>query len=98
MNTLFGEIAARVAAFDPETEVILAAIPAKDIMIAENRSQLYDSGIGSGGKLIEPPYAISTVTYWKPKKKQRADHVTLKDKGNFHASIDIKFNEKNLMA
>lgn len=50
--------------------------------------QLYDKGIDGTGKRLEG-YTRTTIRY-KLQKGQPADRTTLKDEGEFHASIEIK--------
>lgn len=98
MNTLFGDLAKRVAAFDPYKEAIKAAIPAKAEIIDYNvEDQLYELGIGSKGK---------SIGYYEPYTKERKElksslgigdgkisNVTLRDEGDFHSSFDVEFRE-----
>lgn len=98
MNTLFGDLAKRVAAFDPYKEAIKAAIPAKAEIIDYNvEDQLYELGIDNRNKSIgdyEP--------YTKERKQLKRDlgigdgrisNVTLRDEGEFHKSFDVEFRD-----
>ncbi len=98
MNTLFGDMAKRVEAFDPNKEAILAAVPAKAEIIDFNvEDQLYEEGIGSKGKSIGryQPYTLQ-----RKEAKQalgigdgKTSNVTLRDQGDFHSSFDVEFRE-----
>lgn len=57
----------------------------KDYLVEK---QLFDKGIDGTGKRLEG-YTRTTIRY-KIAKGQPADRTTLKDEGNFHASITIK--------
>lgn len=98
MSTLFGDMAKRVEAFDPNREAIIAAVPAKAEIIDYNvEDQLYERGIGSKGK------SIGDYQPYTKERKQiksslgigdgRIDHVTLRDEGDFQRSFDVKFKE-----
>lgn len=93
MNTLFGDLAKRVAAFDPYKETIIAAKLAEDDIIAENISALYDSGQRADGT------ELGDYSKWTAARKEadgeRFDHVTLRDTGRFYASMKVKFDEKS---
>lgn len=90
MNTLFGDMAKRVEAFDPYEEAIIATKEAEAEIIDFNvEDQLYERGIDSRGKSLGE-YANFT----KEKKEQEGkpfDRVTLRDEGDFHRSFNVKF-------
>lgn len=98
MNTLFGDMAKRVAAFDPYKEAILAAVPAKAEIIDFNvEDQLYEQGIGSRGKSIGAyqPYTIERkeIKSALGVGDGKISNVTLRDAGDFHSSFDVEFRD-----
>lgn len=59
-------------------------------------NRMYEEGMrraasGSGTEMIEPDYAHVTRYVYKRKKRQRADHVTLRDTGRFHESLRLVY-------
>lgn len=59
-------------------------------MIAED--QMYNRGITGKNTEITPGYKISTIKR-KKKKRQRTDHVTLKDTGLFYNKMYVEYDE-----
>lgn len=60
-----------------------------EILMA-NISQMYDSGENRAGEKIQPPYVPLTVSI-KKQKGQPTNRVTLRDTGEFHASLGIEY-------
>jgi len=77
-------------------QAMMVALSSQEDDIAElNRKQLY-SGKDSAGVKMVPPYATSTKKY-KRKKGQPVNRVTLKDRGDFYASIRAQAMPQGLM-
>ena len=94
MNTLFGDMAVALAAFNPEEEAMLSAKRNRLKIIRLNRDeQMYEEGIDSRGDKIGR-YADSTKRY-KESVGQRTDHITLRDTQKFHASMDVRFSKNS---
>lgn len=65
----------------------------EDLVLKLNTNdQLFDSGVDSMGKKIEPKYTASTVAT-KRSKGQPTGRVTLRDKGDFHASFFVLYED-----
>lgn len=56
--------------------------------IEDKQTEQMEQGITREGDPIEPPYSPFTVQI-KRSKGQRSDRVTLKDTGDFHASVKV---------
>ena len=68
---------------------MMAAMSEYEMDIADmNRAQLW-AGKDSSNTKMSPPYAKSTKKR-KARKGQPTNRITLKDRGNFHASITAK--------
>lgn len=92
MNTLFGDMAERLAAFNPEEEAVLSAKRNRLKIIRLNRDdQMYEQGIDSRGDKIGD-YAQATIEKKKYEGK-RYDHITLRDTEAFHKSMDVRFRK-----
>lgn len=68
----------------------------EDEIVAIVVNRMYEKGLrraasGGGTEPIEPDYANVTRYVYKPKKGQRADHVTLRDTGRFHKSLRLVY-------
>ncbi len=96
MNTLFGDMAKRVEAFDPNREAIIAAKSAEDEIIEFNvEDQLYDRGIDSAG-LSLGEYRKKTKVLKGIKSAAglgdgKVSNMTLRDTGDFHKSFKVKY-------
>lgn len=98
MNTLFGDMAKRVAQFNPEKEAIIATKSAKDEIIDFNvEDQLYEEGINNKGQSLG-----EYQPYTKEKKQIKSaagvgdgkiSNVTLRDEGRFHRSFKVKYSK-----
>ena len=94
MKTPFDDLLNNVSMFNRniEQEVIQATVgkkaDRKRIVDLNIHDQQYERGEFATGQPL-PAYAKATVDYWKPSKGQRADHTTLRDSQEFHASFDI---------
>lgn len=89
--TMFGRQLAFLDSFEATLfENIRKTIDENSIELKEYviESQLYDQGIDGDGRKLEG-YKRTTIRY-KIAKGQPADRTTLKDKGNFYASIEIR--------
>lgn len=83
----------RVLDFDRKFDQLIIDLASsfKDEIIKMNTDvQLFEKGELSTGKKIRPPYAKVTKAI-KRKAGQPTNRVTLKDKGDFHDSIDLVF-------
>jgi hypothetical protein len=92
MNTLFGDMAANLSAFNPEEEAIIATKRAEAEIIDFNvEDQLYEKGINSQGKSIGDyqPFTIAK----KEGEGKRTSNVTLRDEGDFHSSFKVKYGK-----
>lgn len=92
MNTLFGDMAVALAAFNPEEEAIIAAKQAEAEIIDFNvEDQLYERGINAQGKSIGDyqPYTVEK----KQAEGKPYDRVTLRDEGDFHSSFKVKYGK-----
>ncbi len=96
INTLFGDMAERLAEFIPEEEVIVSAKRNRLKIIRLNRDdQMYRRGIdATGDRILDGKYHPYTIEK-KREQGQPYDRVTLRDTSAFHASMDIKFNKSS---
>lgn len=62
----------------------------EDLVLFMNQSQMEKSGIDSEGNEINPGYTEFTIKI-KMEKGQPFDKVTLKDTGDFHNSLYIRY-------
>ena len=67
----------------------------EEMIRINTEDQLEEEGIDSLGRKLGD-YAPSTIAY-KRRKGQRYDHVTLKDKGDFYNSFNIKVNVNEII-
>jgi hypothetical protein len=96
MNTLFGDMAANLATFNPELEAINAARPHAEKIVELNRDdQMFEQGIKSDGSVIGRGDYHPVTKEKKAAEGQRYDHITLRDTQKFHASMKVKFNDKS---
>lgn len=96
MNTIFGDMAANLATFDPQTEAINAARPHHEKIVELNRDdQMFEQGIKSDGSVIGTGDYARLTKEKKAAEGQRYDHITLRDTQRFHASMKVKFNDKS---
>lgn len=94
MNTIFGDMAANLATFDPQLEAVNAARPHHEKIIELNRDdQMYEQGIDADGVKLGQ-YADSTREK-KEAEGQRFDHITLRDTQQFHASMEARFTKRS---
>lgn len=91
MDKILNLIATLQAARDGLNERLDAATrEAEGIILAMNRSQMYDEGKDRNGNAIQPSYAPATVQR-KKRKGQPTNRVTLRDSGDFHLSLYIEY-------
>lgn len=67
----------------------------EEMIRINTEDQLEEEGIDSLGRKLGD-YAPSTIAY-KRRKGQRYDHVTLKDKGDFYNSFNVKVNVNEII-
>lgn len=93
-NTSIRNLVYRLRKFKPILEDSLKEEIEKyaDFLVDSIRVQL-DMGLDGFDNKIQPPYALRTIKY-KTRKGQPTDRVTLRDTGDFHASIHIEFDDK----
>lgn len=73
--------------------IVAKAVAKKSKLLIELNQQQLDAGMDAEGNRITPEYAPSTVKS-KKRKGQVFDRVTVKDKGNWRAAIDVR-NQKS---
>jgi len=96
INTLFGDMAERLAEFIPEEEVIVSAKRNRLKIIRLNRDeQMWDEGIDSKGRTIGRGYYKNSTKEYKQSVGQRTDHITLRDTQEFHRSMDVRFSKNS---
>lgn len=96
MNTLFGDMAERLAAFNPEEEALLSAKRNRLKIIRLNRDdQMFEQGIDARGDKIGRGYYKKPTEEYKKEVGQRYDHITLRDTEEFHKSMDVRFTNKS---
>ena len=94
MNTLFGDMAERLAAFNPEEEALLSAKRNRLKIIRLNRDdQMFEQGIDARGDKIGRGYYKKPTQDYKEAVGQRYDHITLRDTQAFHKSMDVRFSK-----
>lgn len=82
MNTLFGDMAANLATFDPQTEAINAARPHHEEIIRLNfEDQLYERGVDSDGVKLRPyhPTTIEKKLYYREQGGRGKGHPYERD-------------------
>jgi hypothetical protein len=79
------------------SEVINTAIRynEEEIIALNTEGQLFERGIDSWPRKIEPRYALRTIID-KKDKGQPTDRVTLRDTGRFHENFRITYNSDNI--
>lgn len=96
MNTLFGDMAERLAAFNPEEEALLSAKRNRLKIIRLNRDdQMFEQGIDARGDKIGRGYYKKPTEEYKKEVGQRYDHITLRDTEEFHKSMDVRFTKNS---
>lgn len=94
MNTLFGDMAERLAAFNPEEEALLSAKRNRLKIIRLNRDdQMFEQGVDARGDKIGRGYYKKPTEEYKKEVGQRYDHITLRDTEEFHKSMDVRFTK-----
>ena len=94
MNEL-DELITAVENFEQQKDRILLALFKDRESLATSLNvdrQLFKEGVDSNGVELIPPYADSTVAR-KKRKGDPYDHVTLRDEGDFHRSIEFDYRE-----
>lgn len=94
MNSKIKALIASVRGFKSEAEILAIEVTKnhQPRIIELNTQQLEDMGIDSDGGNIVPKYAQSTVKR-KTRLGQITSHVTLKDKGDFHGSFQVIYDQ-----
>ena len=79
------------------SEVINAAVRfnEEEILALNTENQLFDRGIDSWPRKIEPRYAPRTIRD-KQDKRQPTDRITLRDTGEFHGNFKISYNKDSI--
>lgn len=76
--------------------VIDLAVGLEAEIVQMNVDRLYELGTYTTGASIEPPYTPFTVRV-KRSKGQETGHVTLRDTGDFHKSIYVRFERDQMV-
>lgn len=73
-----------------DTNVINSVVPYQVSIVQANKDRLFKLGEYASGGMIKPQYKPLTIRL-KRQKGQPTDRVTLKDTGDFHGSIYVRF-------